>query len=349
MMKRVASRILGSQATKKNFSSALMIHHQPQQNCYSSSARNVKPTVTIFGGSGFVGQQILKRIAPQCEKVIIACRGVSEFEHQARHYDNVSVVYSDVTDKDTIDSAIYGSDVVINLVGLLYESDNTFVEAHIDGASNVSHSAHRLGVDQMIQFSFLNSELDSPSWWSDTRYRSEDIVYSNFPTATFVKPSIMFDKKENIYSGAYINRLGRTPLRFLPVIPAPLHDAKLQPVFVNDVIDAVEKVIFSKVEETRGKSLYLAGPEVMTLQQMMSKAFGKPALPVWYPVFDFILGCTQMLPNPVVTRDQFLVLKQHGGDLTLNSTLERIEPSVKRTIMTFEDLDIQPKSLTSQY
>jgi len=202
----------------------------------------------------------------------------------------------------------------------------------------------------MIHFSFLNSEVESPSWWSDVKYRSEDIVYGSFPTATFVKPSIMFDKKSNSSSGAYINRLRKTPLKLLPVIPTPFSSARLQPVFVDDVIEAVEKVIFSKVEETKGKSLYLAGSEVVTLQTLMSKAFGRPAVPVPYPLYDFTLGCTQMLPNPTVTRDQFLVLRQNNGDLTLESVLSRIvDPALKKDVMTFEDLDIKPRTFTSEF
>lgn len=202
----------------------------------------------------------------------------------------------------------------------------------------------------MINVTFLNSELDSPSWWSDTNFRSEDIVYGNFPNSTNVKPSIMFDRKGNYSSGAYINRIRRTPLKFFPVIPTPFSGAKLQPVFVEDVVEALEKTIFSKVEETKGKNLYLAGPEVMTFGQIISKTFSRPAIPTPYPVFDFILGCTQMLPNPTVTRDQFNILRQHGGDLTLQGVLDRLgEPSYKKTVMTFEDLDIKPKSLTSQF
>ncbi|KAL9644746.1 hypothetical protein ABK040_012400 [Willaertia magna] len=318
-----------------------------QKNNYSN-VTSAKPVVTIYGGNGYLGQELIKRIAPNCEKVIIACRRTEEMEAVAPKLGgNVSVVYSDITNKDEVAPAMYGSDVVINLAGLIYESENTFVQVFVDGAKNVAHNASVLGVNQLIHLGFLNSDLDSKSFWSDMKFRSEDIVYGANPNATIVKPSMMFDSIANTNSSAYLNRLRRSWLKFLPVIPLPHGNALVQPVFIGDVVSAIEKCIFSKANETKGKNLYLAGPDVVTFKEAISMVTKKPTVPLNYVAYDFIIGCTQMLPEPVVTRDQLNIFKQDNGDLTLDTAISKvIDPAVRSTIMTFNNLDIQPTPMS---
>jgi NADH dehydrogenase len=182
-----------------------------------------KPNVTIFGGNGTLGRQLVQLLAPISNEITIGCRSFEKY-NENRPFENVRAEYGDIRDESAVERLVQGRDHVINLVGPLYESDNTYVEVYVDGTKNVAHAAYKSGVPRLVHVSAVGAQVDHPSELLDFKFRSEDMAYACYPDVTIVRPSIMFDDDRN--STALVNRLAQA-LRFAPVVPSPSAQSSL--------------------------------------------------------------------------------------------------------------------------
>jgi NADH dehydrogenase len=278
--------------------------------------------VTVLGGSGFLGREIVKRLAREEMAVRVAVRHPESVSAAAGGEDveNVSAVYADVRDETSIAMAIEGAEAVVNAVGLYVErGKETFEAVHGQGALHVARQAGQAGIGRLIHISGIGADPQSESSYVRSRARGEALVQDAFPAVTIFRPSVMFGPGDALFG--VLAAIARRS----PVIPLfGRGQTRLQPVYVGDVAEAVAQALGEPSSE--GKVYELGGPDIYTywalvklvLQQLGSR---RMLMPVPYPVWDLQARILRFLPNPPLTRDQVALMKRDNvispGTLTL--------------------------------
>src|SRR5512132_106464 len=246
--------------------------------------------VTVFGGSGFVGRQIVKRLADDGADVRVAVRRPerASFLTAARRAGQIAPVYADVWNEASVTPAVDGSDAVINTVGHYVEGRKaTFEAIHGQGAMHVARASAMAGVRRLVHISGLGADPTSDSPYVRARGIGEGLVKEAFPEATILRPSIMFGPED-----AFFNRLAALA-RVMPVLPLfGSGETKLQPVYVGDVAEAVARALATPAAE--GKVYELGGPRIYTykaLVQLVLAQIGRKRLLLPFPLFAWeVLG-----------------------------------------------------------
>ena len=298
--------------------------------------------VTVFGGSGFLGRQIVRRLAGEGAAVRVAVRrperaaSLTGFGASGA----ITAVRADVWQAATVGPAIEGSDAVVNTVGHYVErAGATFEAIHGQGAMQVARASAKAGVRRLVHISGIGADPASESSYVRARATGERLVREAFPEATILRPSVMFGPED-----AFFNSLAAVA-RLLPVLP--LFDTgavKLQPVYVGDVAEAVARAL--AIEAARGKIYELGGPRAYTykaLLQLLLRQLGRRRLlmPVPYFVWELLAAVMAPLPKRPISRDQVVLMKSDNvvGPVALSfaelglapSAVEEILPSYLQT------------------
>ncbi|MEC9345082.1 MAG: complex I NDUFA9 subunit family protein [Pseudomonadota bacterium] len=264
--------------------------------------------VTVFGGSGFIGRHIVRRLARAGAIVTVAVRDPEAALYLKPMGDvgQITPLYASVRKPKTVARAVEGADIVINLVGVLHQGDQSFAAAHVLGARNVAEAAAAEGVTKLVQLSSIGADAHSPSLYARTKAAGEAEVLKAVPTATIIRPSVVFGPEDG-----FLNRFGALA-RISPVMPLFGGGAtRFQPVYVGDVADAVMAALTR--DDAAGKTYELGGPQVMSLRRIMEFVLaetGRAALllPVPFPVARFLGTVLGLLPVPPLTADQVKLL-----------------------------------------
>ncbi len=221
--------------------------------------------VTIFGGSGFVGRYIARRMALEGWRVRVAVRTVNEamFVRPYGVVGQVEPIFCNIRDDASVAAAAEGADAVVNCVGLLDEvGKNTFDAVHAEGAERIARIATELNVSRMAHVSAIGADEDAPSEYGRTKAAGEAAVKQHFPGAVILRPSIVFGPEDTFFNRfAGMSRLG-------PVLPIIGADTRFQPVYVDDVAAAAAKAVMGDAEA----GVYeLGGPDVLTMRGLISK------------------------------------------------------------------------------
>src|SRR5690606_26495453 len=196
---------------------------------------NSNTLVTIFGGAGFVGTQIVQVLARKGYRIRVAVRRPDLAGHVKTlgMVGQVMPVQANIRNKDSVARAIQGASIVINLVGIGYErGPQRFRAVHVMGARNVAEAALAAGAKAMVQMSALGADAQSPSGYARTKALGEAAVLEAFPQAVIMRPSIMFGPGDGFF-----NLMGKLARAF-PVLPLIGGDTRFQPIYVGDVADA---------------------------------------------------------------------------------------------------------------
>lgn len=260
--------------------------------------------VTIFGGGGFLGRQVAQALMARGARVRIAQRDLASAV-KVKSLGNLGqsqFVAADIRKPETVARAIAGSDVVINLVGILAGDFEAF---HHQGAANVARAASAAGVKALVHVSAIGADAASPSAYGRSKAAGEEAVRAAFPTATIIRPSIIFGPEDQ-----FLNRFADI-IRLAPVVPVIGAATKFQPVYVADVAQAIANAA-EQPGVHGGKTYEVAGPQVMSMKEInawIAKAIGRDRPLVEVPGgFASLLA---MLPGGPITRDQLAML---GGD-----------------------------------
>ena len=285
--------------------------------------------VTVFGGSGFLGRQIVKCLAAEGTYVRVAVRHperASLLKGFARD-SQIELVRADVWDESTVARAVKNSTSVINTVGHYMEkSGATFDAIHGQGAHNVARQAGNAGVERLIHISGVGADPASDSPYVRARGIGEDLVKGAFEGVTILRPSVIFGPDDSFF-----NTLAGLA-RQMPVLPLfGTGRTKLQPVFVGNVAEACVRVLADP--STQGKLYELGGPRIYTYKALMNLVLehvGKrrALVPVPFFVWDTLAAVLSVLANPPLTRDQVKLMKSDNV--------------VGETALTLEDLGIDP-------
>ena len=267
--------------------------------------------VTIFGGSGFIGRYIARRMAKQGWRVRVAVRRPNEalFVKTYGVVGQVEPILCNIRDDASVEEALNGADAAVNCVGILIEDKkNTFSAVQHSGAERIGRLSNELGIKSLVHISAIGADENSNSIYSSTKAKGENAILSNFPNAVILRPSIVFGQEDQFF-----NRFAKmaTMAPFLPLIGA---STRFQPVFVDDVAKAAETALLGLVP----KGTYeLGGPEIKDFRELMIemlKIIKRRRLIINTPKFiaklmAFGLSTLQMLTlglfkNSIITKDQ---------------------------------------------
>jgi uncharacterized protein YbjT (DUF2867 family) len=221
--------------------------------------------VTIFGGSGFVGRYIARRMAKQGWRVRVAVRRPNEalFVRPYGVVGQVEPVLANLRDEASVRAAIHGADAVVNCVGILAESGkNRFDAVQAEGAGRVARIAAQAGVSHLVHVSAIGADPDSDSRYAVTKAKGEEAVLAAFPAAVILRPSIIFGPEDQFFNRfAAMSRLG-------PILPVVGAETRFQPVYVDDVAQAA---VMGVLGQAKPGIYELGGPEVASFRQLMER------------------------------------------------------------------------------
>jgi NADH dehydrogenase len=274
-----------------------------------------KGLVVVFGGSGFIGKQVVRALAKRGYRIRVPMRR-PHLGHELRVMGDVGqiqLVQANVRFPESVDAALEGADAVVNLVAVLSEKGKqSFENLHIEAASAIAGAAKRRGIARFVHMSALGV-AEKGAKYARTKYAGERAVHAAVPSAVILRPSIVFGPEDNFF-----NRFAAmaTTAPALPLIGGG--KTKFQPVFVGDVAEAVCGAL--EKSEAQGRTYELGGPTVYTFKQLLaftSKQIDRPRFLMPLPffvahpmglLFDWVF---KLLPwDPPLTGDQVTMLKR---------------------------------------
>ncbi|MEJ2602244.1 MAG: complex I NDUFA9 subunit family protein [Gammaproteobacteria bacterium] len=222
--------------------------------------------ICVLGGTGFVGTELVERLAADQHRVVVPTRNVENGRH-LKVLPTVTVVAADIHDVDALERLFRGQDTVINLVGILNESGHSgrgFNEAHRELTRKVVAACRAVGVGRLLQMSALKANPAGPSHYLRTKGEAEAIIESDGGDKlawTIFQPSVIFGPDDG-----FVNRFAGL-LRFLPFLPLAMPDARFGPVSVDDVAE----VFTLSLDDpgTASRRFELCGPKVYTLREIV--------------------------------------------------------------------------------
>ena len=224
------------------------------------------PIVTIFGGSGFLGRYIVRRMVKRGWRVRVAVREPNEaiFLKTYGEVGQIEIFNCSIFNQASVLSSITGSTAVINCVaGLLNESvQRRFISHYVEGPELIAKLSTKLKVQKLIHISSIGASLSSNSIYAKSKAKGEGKVLENFPNATILRPSLVFGDEDSFF-----NRYAAmaTYSLFIPVIG---QSTMFQPVYVDDVAQAIERALTQK--DIKG-IFELGGPDILTHRELIEK------------------------------------------------------------------------------
>jgi uncharacterized protein YbjT (DUF2867 family) len=267
--------------------------------------------VTIYGGSGFVGRYIARRMAKSGWRVRVAVRRPNEamFVKPYGAVGQVEPVFCNIRDDASVSSVMQGADAVVNCVGILAPSGkNKFDAVQHEGAERIARLAAAAGIDKMVQISAIGADANSSSDYARTKALGEEGVLQHMSNAIILRPSIVFGNEDEFFNRfAAMSRMG-------PILPVVGAGTKFQPVYVDDVAIAAEMAVTGKAPA----GIYeLGGPQVASFRELMTLMLGvirRRKLVLNIPFFaanlmglgfDMLQTLSLgLIPNKMITRDQ---------------------------------------------
>lgn len=288
--------------------------------------------VTVFGGSGFLGREVVRALIAGGHTVTIAVRDPVRARHMhgVDHFSRMNFVHADVLDEVSVGEALSGASAAVNAVSAYVEKgDITYSAVHEEGARIVAQRAAQGGLACLVHVSGIGANPQSKSKYIRSRGKGEKLVREAFPDAVIVRPSVMFGPGDS-----FLHTLD-TLSRFLPALPAfGSGRTRLQPVFVDDVAAAIARIV--EDSSTRGKIFELGGPNIYSyrdLTRLVLRICNRRRLIFPYPFAIARLQAmvAEWLPNPPLTLAQIELLEQ-------DNTASPFSPG-------FDELGIAPRSI----
>lgn len=292
----------------------------------------IAPRVTVFGGSGFLGRYLVRRLAADGSVVRVAVRDTvrASFVKTAGDVGQIVPMRCNVRDDDTVAAAVAGADIVINLVGILHEwGRQKFDAVQAEAPGRIARACAAAGVSRFVHVSALGADPNSASVYARTKAAGEAAARANLPEVTIVRPSIMIGPEDGFF-----NRFAAMAV-LSPVLPLIGGGrTRFQPAYVGDVADAILSALGEPA--TAGMTFELGGPRLYTfreLMELMLKTINRRRCLVSVPfgLAEFQAAILQLLPSPLLTRDQVRLLESDNV--------------VSGTAPGFRELGIQPQPI----
>ncbi|MEM9276939.1 MAG: complex I NDUFA9 subunit family protein [Pseudomonadota bacterium] len=293
--------------------------------------------VTIFGGSGFVGRHTVRALSNRGYQVRVAVRRPDLAGHlkPLGNVGQIQLVQANLRYRKSVEAAVRGSDVVVNLVGILQESGRQKFDAvQTLGARAVAEATREVGA-RLVHMSAIGANPDSLSGYGESKGEGEQAVHSVIKDAIIVRPSIVFGPEDDFF-----NRFGAMA-RIAPALPLiGGGETKFQPVYVGDVAEAIARAVDGDL--TAGKIYELGGPQVASFREcleLLLEETGRKRMLVNLPWFaaGMIGKLVGWLPGAPITADQVEMLK----------TDNVVSEKAMKDKLTLEGMDIEPTPMSA--
>ena len=285
--------------------------------------------ITVFGGSGYLGSAIVRALLRRDNTVRVAARRPGH-RQLFDGVESVHTVQADVRDAASVDAALKGANAAVNAVGLYVQKGiDSFESVHVRGAGSVAQSAARSGVARLAHISGIGASTASSSAYVRARAAGERAVLESYPDATIVRPSVLFGPDDSFLN--VIDGISRRS----PVFPLfGTGSTRMQPVFVDDVAEAVGRIL--DAAQTQAGIVELGGPGVYTYRKIIEAVLHhrtrrRLLLPIPFGLWTLQARLLSLLPSPPLTEDQVILMRDDNV--------------VGKQVTTFEDLGITPRSL----
>jgi uncharacterized protein YbjT (DUF2867 family) len=299
-------------------------------------ASNLETLVTVFGGSGFLGRSVVRALCKRDYRIRVAVRRPELAGHlqPLGRVGQIHAVQANLRYPASVEAAMRGADVAINLVGILAQSGaQTFDAVQAEGADSVAKAAAAVDA-RVVHVSAIGADANSPSHYARSKAAGEQAVLSAAPSATILRPSVVFGPEDD-FTNRFAGLAQISPV--LPLIGGGV--TKLQPVYVGDVATAVADAVDGKTKT--GATYELGGPEVLSMREIMgiilsitqrhrmlvSLPFGLAKLQAMF--LQFAPGAFRLTPDQV----------------ELLRTDNVVSEAAKTAGLTLEGLGIAPDSL----
>ena len=265
----------------------------------------------IFGGSGQIGRNLIRKLTKSNYKVTVVTRNIHQKSYIIKTQANagyIDIVEANIFDEKKIRELFKRSEVCINLIGILFEEKrgNTFNNIHSTFPSLLAKLSKEYNLKHFIHLSALGINEAKDSNYARSKLQGENNILKNFPLATILRPSIVYSVDDN-FTTNFMTLLNRLP--FFPLYYNG--NTKFQPIHCSDLTDIIYHVISKNVYS---KIIECVGPEVLTLKEIIKKLLnliGKKRflLPLPLPIAEASARFFEILPRPLITRDQLRLLK----------------------------------------
>jgi len=267
--------------------------------------------VTVFGGSGFIGRHLVRRLARRDWVVRVAVRHPSraQFLKPMGDVGQIAPLRARIEDPMSVQAALDGAQAAVNLVGILYERGRrSFAAVHARGAQHVAEAAAAAGVERLVQVSAIGADRHAAAEYARSKAAGEAAVRTAFPSATVLRPSVVFGPEDDFFNRfAAMARLSPA----LPLIGGGR--TRFQPVYVGDVAEAIACSL--ERPEAQGRIYELGGPKVYTFKELMEILLHeirrrRLLIPVPFALAALQGAVLECLPVPPLTRDQVRLLRR---------------------------------------
>jgi len=291
--------------------------------------------ITIFGGSGFLGRHLVRALARRHYRIRVAVRRPDLAGHlqPLGRVGQIHAVQANVRHAGSVDAAARDADVVINLVGILFERGRQrFDTVQAFGAEQIALAAANHGA-RMIHVSAIGADENSTAAYARSKAEGERSVRAATPEAVIVRPSIMFGPEDDFFNKfAALARL----LPALPLIGGGV--TRFQPVFVGDVAEVICRAVDGLARP--GMIYEAGGPEVRSFRELIEYVLAvterkRLLVPLPFPIAKLQAAFLQWLPKPLLTPDQVELLK----------TDNVVSDAAKREGRTLDGLGIAPVAM----
>ena len=300
---------------------------------------------TILGGTGMIGRNLVRNLTKKNYRCIISTRNTFQagFLKTQATPGAIELIEWNPSNFAGIKESINNSDIVINLIGILYETrKQKFYNIHSGIPEAVSKICSEADVKKFIHVSAIGASENSKSLYQKSKYQGEVKALNNFKKTVIVRPSVVCGTEDN-----FTNLFSK--LSFLPIIPVVGINYKFQPILVTDVVDAIMQAI--EIKGNEGKIYEIGGPKVISFGDMVKsilKTINKKRFVVEMPMSLAKLQSTitDLLPiPPILTKDQCEILSEADNivsnnhltlkDLNINPT--DVEEAMKKWLVRFRD------------
>jgi uncharacterized protein YbjT (DUF2867 family) len=261
-------------------------------------------TVTVFGGTGFLGRRVARHLRHHGFSVRIASRHPDRGQELFGLDDpQLRSVEADIHDDRAVADALAGAYGAVNAVSLYVEHARaTFQSVHVEAARRVAAQARRAGVERLAHVSGIGADAASPSRYIRKRGEGELAVRGAFADAVLIRPAVMFGP-DDAFLTSILDLLGRLPIY-------PLFGrgrTRLQPAYVEDVAEAIARAL--QRTETPAAAFECAGPRVYTYEELVraiahEAKLRRALIPIPLAAWHALAWLAEMLPSPPVTRNQ---------------------------------------------
>ena len=265
----------------------------------------------IFGGSGQIGRNLIRKLTRNNYKVTVVTRNIHQKSYIIKTQANagyIDIAEANIFEELKIRELFKKADICINLIGILFEKKkgDTFKNIHSTFPSILAKLSKEYNLKHFVHLSALGINEAHDSSYAKSKLEGENNIFKNFPLATVLRPSVVYSSDDN-FTTNFMTLLNRLP--FFPIYYNG--NTKFSPIHCSDLTDVIYDVISKNIYS---KIIECIGPETITFRQIIEKllrSIGKKRLLIPFPlkIAELSAGFFELMPKPLLTRDQLRLLK----------------------------------------